>query len=224
MRKLKEIIKYWLPEGIWTINIYQSKPFFWIEITDPPYFVVQIEELLTKVFHLAFRQQPYLYVSQFVDREQWQFVDLDEFLKEKTQNYTLPFFTSQTYASSALFHPAMREFVVHVLGTSDYNWLRTILRFSMTNLPHIIYGYKSYSNNWQLELLERNRIFVEWFNLKIGDDHLLEILHQADIVGCTIDGHVCIATINGEFVDNFLEGLKLIAKEKSLRFKLQIVS
>jgi hypothetical protein len=216
MSRLKELITSRIVKKNWHICVKSLDGFSQIEVTDPSYLWVNVDDLLDDVIELAFNDFNFLSISQFVDKDQWDIGEQDNFIRNVSNEFTIPVVLSRTYGTTEGVGTSDNTFVLNLIGLPEKSWLKKVVRFGMTNNPNILYGFHSVPENWFPQITEWNSQFRKWFELRGNSTEIETIVKQVDLIGWTEDGHFNIAFREVNKRNELLKGISKLADEKSL--------
>jgi hypothetical protein len=138
MSSLKKLIIPRIIKKNWHIRVKSLDSFSQIEVTDPSYLWINIDDLLDDVIELAFHDFNFLSISQFVDKDQWDIGEQDNFIRYVSNELILPVVLSRTYGTTEEVRISDNTFVINLIGLPERSWLRKVVRFGMTNNPNIL--------------------------------------------------------------------------------------
>jgi hypothetical protein len=187
-----------------------------IEVTDPSYLWVNIDDLLDDVIELAFHDFNFLSISQFVDKNQWDIGEKEVFIRNVSNKFSLPIVLSRNYGTNEEARIGDNSFVLNIIGRPEKRWLKKVVRFGMINNPNILYGLQSIPENWFPQITEWNIHFRNWFELKSSPIEIEKIATQVDMMGWTEDGHLNLVLKDAKKRDELLKAIAKLADEKSL--------
>jgi hypothetical protein len=216
MNKFKQRVASLLAKRNWNIRVNLLADYSVIEVTDPSFLLVNIEDLLYDVIENAFHGYRFLSISQFVDRDQWDFSKPEDLLERISNNFLFPVVLTKGIESYEEAKASENAFAIHVIYPPEKRWFRELVRFSMTSNPNIIYGLQSKPENWPSEVIQWNMDFRKWFGLESDDYQLVKILKQVNQFAWTEDGHIFIGVNNYNKVDDLLMDMTKLALENSL--------
>lgn len=213
----KHVMHWWFKDDkTWCINIRQMVGFVWVEITDPPFMWVDLQDMYIDLLDRIFQRYKVVALSQKVDERQWNIGDREQFVNKIRQKLSMRATITADYGEP---HPPKQTddcFVIHTVGAFDRSLFQEVIRFGMVELPNITYGLTSIPEVWPLEIFEWNKIFISWFRLKASSSALLRIIEQVDLLCFTIDGHLSFGLPEGSELERILASVVELAHERSL--------
>jgi hypothetical protein len=139
-----------------------------------------LTSLYLKVMESVFSECPYIAVSQFIDETQGMIKDKHALFERLSEVYKVEVAPTRKY--DLLIQPSEedKEYIINIFGKIDTNWLDDTLRYGGTCLSNIIYGFHEFIPDWLVKLIERNKLFIQWYQLEVDYS---EITTLADEVG-----------------------------------------
>ncbi len=229
MHPLTDWISSHRVQRTWTIRVRAEEGFTLVEVTDPSFLWVNVDDLLKDVIALAFEAYPVLAVSQYVDREQWQIGEPQVFLQSVSQDFSLPFLLSSDFESTEELNLMENNFVMHLLGRPERDWLEKVIGFGMAaspgksglaSNPNVLYGLPAVPEDWQARIAAWNGLFRRWFDQGAGPEEIQAIVEQVGLFGYTADGHIVLGPGNSRELARLLELLARLAEARSLELDL----
>jgi hypothetical protein len=165
------------------VDIYDKGSLFNIEVKGVPSYVNEsaIYNLLLEEYFTINNETNLVSVSEFIDEGQgWR--NTREKVDELKNRFSLQTRITRDFDSLETILPIEKEFIVHLTGTIQMDWISQILAYSGTNLPNIVYGLKSNLDPWMETIVEWNKLFVKWFFLKSPDSEFAILLNQVTFI------------------------------------------
>ncbi|MEN6524455.1 MAG: hypothetical protein ABFD14_12100 [Anaerolineaceae bacterium] len=149
-----------------------------------------ITSLYLNVIKNVFSDYPSIAVSQFIDESQGMLKDKCALFERLSAFYKVEVILTRKYDSINQPSKKDTEYIVNMLGSLNTDWLNETLRYGGTCLSNIIYGFCEFSPDWLERLIERNKLFVKWYQLEVDRNAIIPLLDQAGVICFTSDSYL----------------------------------
>ena len=206
----------------WRIDIAYTKKTIWVQI-----FTDVNRKMIIDVVEQAFESFEPIIISQYVDTRYPFFGNeysriVDEINQKKI------FQVSKAVDFTDFNEPidTTGSYVLNIFGKPDFDRLEKILHFGVLNMANVIYGFKNFPENWQIELLRLNNSVSKWFQLKLetDSDEFVELVNKVGLLEVAIDGNMFFCTTRVRYLSKLLHIIKKLSDQNHHSLKVDIAS
>lgn len=192
-----------------------------LEITDSKLHKVNSQDLFLNFLARLQAEDKYYSVSQFFSPSQAQYDQYDQMLMELRKRYPLNLAITSNFDTTQKINSSEEDHAIHVLTRNLDDPLSTIVHFSGTTLSNIIYDYREGYDGWLEKITRWNKIFLDFFWLKIDFNSLIDLVNLSGLLLWTADGHITLVARNPTEFDHYLRLLHNAAETYSLDLELR---
>lgn len=178
----------------------------------------EYEDINFSLISRLFLNCEFISLSQFIDEDQDMLKNKEELIFDLVNKYKLIVEQTKYYDQKELSRPNDRQYILHVFGKPEIEWIKLLMRFGGASISNIFFGHATLESDWLPIVLKKNAHFLKWEKGGLEPDNIAMVLPDRLPMMSTVDSDLSFLISNKD-VDRFYR----IINEISMLHNLAIV-